>query len=378
MNSQESDEIGTSPTEVDLAEYARAYVRSYLLAVETESPEHVPSFFRNHPYSIEICIMPNSSFCMLFERSETAAITVSNKDWGYVMGRVMSGVSYIATVYSHEGMTPDDAAIKGRRDAIRDIRALESSDIADSAKQLEKLISELRDTAQWSKNPVKMAEYAISRLEPIRQAVLRSGPTMDMMATVDAVRRYPPAPVRITLDGDGLNLMNEVVTKLGDLEKTIKVAEGHSARVLEVESELKAEVKSFKSELDRKMAKGLGVILTTTDRKIDKTVGAFTGLEEEIESLKESIADLEEGGTGEYEADPRIDEYAEKIEGLKIALESLRETVAEAPSGSTESSVPPHLAEELADLAKGIQSLSSRVKRIEDYLVSLSRARRAK
>ena len=378
MNSQESDEIGTSPTEVDLAEYARAYVRSYLLAVETESPEHVPSFFRNHPYSIEICIMPNSSFCMLFERSETAAITVSNKDWGYVMGRVMSGVSYIATVYSHEGMTPDDAAIKGRRDAIRDIRALESSDIADSAKQLEKLISELRDTAQWSKNPVKMAEYAISRLEPIRQAVLRSGPTMDMMATVDAVRRYPPAPVRITLDGDGLNLMNEVVTKLGDLEKTIKTAEGHSARVLEVESELKAEVKSFKSELDRKMAKGLGVILTTTDRKIDKTLGAFTGMEEEIESLKESIADLEEGGTGEYEADPRIDEYAEKIEGLKIALESLRETVAESPSGSTEPSVPPHLAEELADLAKGIQSLSSRVKRIEDYLVSLSRARRAK
>jgi hypothetical protein len=378
MNSQESDEIGTSPMEVDLAEYARAYVRSYLLAVETESPEHVPSFFRNHPYSIEICIMPNSSFCMLFEKSDSASITVGNKDWGYVMGRVMSGVSYIATVYSHEGMTPDDASIKGRRDAIRDIRALESSDIADSARQLEKLISDLRDTTQWSKNPIKMAEYAISRLEPIRQAVLRTGPSMDMMATVDAVRRYPPAPVRITLDGEGLKLLGEVASKLGDLEKAVGSAEAHSSRIVEVESELRQEVKSFKSELDRKMAKGLGVILTTTDRKIDKTVGAFSGFEEEIESIKETVAELEESGTGEYEPDPRIDEFAEKIEGLKSALESLRETVAESPGSAVDASAPPHLAEELAALSEGVQNVSRRVKRVEDYLVSLSRARRAK
>ncbi|UCE90752.1 MAG: hypothetical protein JSV90_04755 [Methanobacteriota archaeon] len=378
MNSQESDEIGTSPTDVDLAEYARAYVRSYLLAVETESPEHVPSFFRNHPYSIEICIMPNSSFCMLFEKSDTASITVGNKDWGYVMGRVMSGVSYIATVYSHEGMTADDASIKGRRDAIRDIRALESSDIADSSRQLEKLIAELRDTAQWSKNPVKMAEYAISRLEPIRQAILRTGPSMDMMATVDAVRRYPPAPVRMTLDGEGLKLIGEVASELEALEKAVGSAEAHSARIVEVESELRQEVKNFKSELDRKMAKGLGVILTTTDRKIDKTIGAFSGFEEEIESIKEAISELEESEPGEYEPDPRIDEFAEKIEGLKSALESLRQTVAESRGGTAEAPAPPNLTEEYEELSENIENVSRRVKRIEDYLVSLSRARRAR
>lgn len=375
MNSQESEQIGTNPMEVDLAEYARAYVRSYLLAVETESPEHVPSFFRNHPYSIEICIMPNSSFCMLFEKSESVSITVSNKDWGYVMGRVMSGINYIATVYSHEGMMPDDASIKGRRDAIRDIRALESSDIADSARQLEKVIAELRDTAQWSKNPVKMAEYAISRLEPIRQAIIGTGPTMDMMATVDAVRRYPPAPVRITLDGEGLELLADVAAKLGDLDNTIKATDDRSSLVVEAESELKAAVDGIKSELDRKMAKGLGVILTTTDRKIEKIANAFTDLEGDVRSLKETVARIEASGTGAFSPDPRIDEYAEKIEGLKSALESLRGAPVESPAGTAEPSMQSQLTGELAGLARGIENLSSQVKRIEDYLLSLSMAR---
>ncbi|MDQ1371229.1 MAG: hypothetical protein QG582_143, partial [Candidatus Thermoplasmatota archaeon] len=196
MSAAASSQKDIGPTDIDLANYARAYVNAYMGAVQSESPEHPPVFFRNHPYSIEACFMPNESFCLLFEKSDKPTISVTSQDWDHVMGRVMSGVSYLATVYPHEGYSVDDAVSKGRRDAIRDIRAMESSDMAEAARQLEKVIAELGNMGDWMKNPVKMAETVMSRLEPVRHAIQRSGPTQDMLAMVDGMRRYNIGPQR--------------------------------------------------------------------------------------------------------------------------------------------------------------------------------------
>jgi len=376
MNAPENSPTGIASPPADLAEYGRAYLRSYVVAVESESPEHVPSFYRNRPYSIEICRMPNSCFCMLFEKSDRPSIAVSNNDWGYVMARLMSGVSYVATVYAHEGMAIDDATARGRRDAIRDICALEASGVVDSARELEKLVVELKDTAKLSKNPAKTAEYVVSRLEQIRQAVLRAGPSVDTMAMVESVKRYPPAPVQIILDQDGLGTINEVAKRLESLEQTVELAKAQEARIEEIERELRGEIRSFKSELDKKMAKGLGVILTTTDRKVDKAVESCGTQEAEIRKMKEALSELpveaEEGAV-----DPRTDDILDEIELLKSTIEDLKVSVSEA--ARPEEAVPQvQVVGDVAGLEQSLKSVSVRVKRIEDYLVSVSKARRAR
>lgn len=382
MNASEKNPPGKASPPIDLAEYGRAYLRSYVVAVESESPEHVPSFYRNRPYSIEICRMPNSCFCMLFERSDRPSIAVSNNDWGYVMARLMSGVSYVATVYSHEGMTVEDAAARGRRDAIRDICALEASGVVDSAKELEKLIAELKDTTKWSKDPVKTAEYAASRLEAVRQTVLRSGPSIDTMAMIESVKRYPPAAIQITLDQDGMQSLMEVAEGLEGLEEAVQLAKTQESQVEAIEGELRHEIRSFKSELDKKMAKGLGVILTTTDRKVDKAIESCSRQETEIKKLREALSTLPSAVMPEAESDSRVDDLVDEIEILKDALENLKisiEEVANRPVPEPVESAPQvQVVGDVAGLEDRLKNISGRVKRIEDYLISISKARRAR
>jgi hypothetical protein len=371
MKRQENEEAGPPLREV-LTDYALAYLRGYLAAVEDEVPEHTPLFYNERPYKIEACCMPNSSYCFLFEKSDKPTIEVTEQDWGYVVSQVMSGITYTATVYSHEGLSEEDAEARGKKDAIRDIRALESSNIADSARQLEKLIEELNDIHKWSKNPVKMAKYAVSRLEPIRQSILNSGVDVDMMTMIETAKRYPPAPTQVVLDSDGFKLFEDVLLKLDDLDQIAKCVETQEKEIREIELSVSREVHDFKSDLDKKMAKGLSVIMTTMDRKIDKALGAFSGKGEELESIQQMVAELQEAGG----SDPRFDDLAEEFEGLKAEVEDVRKKLAEMPKGAGEPIIDKPSSDELASIEKSVQGLSLRVKRIEDYLRALSSARK--
>lgn len=362
MTEQKPSQKPNIPSDMDLANYARAYVGAYMSAVQSEGSEHPPMFARNHPYSIEVCFLPNGCFAMLFEKAEKASIAVSSQDWDYVMGKVMSGICYLVTVYPHEGFGTDGAIAKGKRDAIRDIRALDSSDLADSTRQLEKLLDDLRDVTQWNKSPVKMAEQAIAKLEPIKQSIARAGPTIDMMSMIDAVKSYPPPPKQVTLDEEGLRLIEAVVKELGSLQDLVKKIEDQDTRIAELEKCLKTDLEDFKAALDKKMAKGLGVILATTDRKIDKAIGAA------------AAAAVPDEPEEDEEDDPRFDVLADEIAALKETLAQLQTSSAEPPS-PVDFKVPEELVASQEHLNSELRMVGSRVKRIEAYLTALSSSR---
>jgi hypothetical protein len=371
MKRQEIEEAGASLRET-LTDYALAYLRGYLTAVEDEMPEHTPLFYNERPYKIEVCCMPNSSYCFLFEKSDKPTIEVGEQDWGYVVSQVMSGITYTATVYSHEGLSEEDGESKGKKDAIRDIRALESSNIADSARQLEKLIEDLNDIHKWSKNPVRMAKYAVSRLEPIKQSILNSGVDVDMMTMIETAKRYPPPPTQVVLDSDGFKLLEEVLLKLDDLDQIAKCVETQESEIREIELSVTRDIHDFKSELDKKMAKGLSVIMTTTDRKIDKALGAFSGKGEELESMQQVLAEIQEEGM----PDSRVDDLVQEVDGLRVEIDGVRKVLSEIPATPGEPSGDRQSPEELAAVTQSVENLSLRVKRIEDYLRALSSARK--
>lgn len=389
MSAEPSGRRDQGPTDIDLANYARAYLGAYMGAVQSESPEHPPVFYRNQPYSIEVCYMPNDSFCLLFDRSERPTIAVTSQDWDYVMGKVMSGVSYLATVYSHEGYSVDDAVSKGRRDAIRDIRAIESSDMVDATRQLEKAISELSNMGEWTKNPVKMAETVMARLEPIRQAVQRGGPTVDMLAMVDAVRRCNVGPGITELNPDDLEAISGASSLMSELTTMLRDVKLQGEKLEDVQEHLRGELHDFKIELDKKIAKGLGVILATTDRKIDKAFASAQAptadpnvkssidrLGEELAVLRSSVEELQASVGEEEEEDDlpaRFEELVEEVAAVRSLAENIR--IPDIPI-IPEPRIPDEIFRKIETLTDDVSKVSMRIKRIEDYLKAISAAKR--
>lgn len=307
------------PTDNDLANYARAYIGAYLSAVRQENPEHVPKFAQEHPYSVEVSLMPNGCFVMLFEKAETSSIAVSQQNWEYVNSKVMSGISYLVTVYPHEGFHLKDASYRGKRDALRDIRVFENSDLVDATKQLERLLTELSDVSKWNKNPLNMAEMAMTKLGAIKQEVQRAGPSMDFMSMVEGMKNFKSGVDVAQIDPKVLELLSTVQQDFQDLAQVVANAKNQDARIEEIEKSLKSELEDFKVTLDKKMAKGLAVVLTTADRKIDKAIGSLT---EELSNVKlpsgqPLVAQPEEIEIDLSPIESRIDELAASIETVR-------------------------------------------------------------
>ena len=343
MNSEKQNVRESSPTDSELANYARAYIGAYLSAVQGEKPERMPAFAKNHPYAVEVCVMSNSSFCMLFDKAEKSSITVSPQNWDYVNGKVMSGIGYLVTVYPHEGYRLKDAAARGKRDAIRDIRVLGSSDLGDAIIQMERLLGELSDAAKWSKDPLVMAETAMTKLGSIKEGVRRAGPSVDMLQLVDSLKNYQPTPTAAAgPDPEMMKIIAEVATNLEGLSEMVKKVEGQDARLVELENKLRADLEEFKSALDKKMARGLAVILTNADRKIDKAVGVIK-------------PDLE-GAQAEAEGvDTRVDELSGEIQTMKEQIQKLEILTIQ----STKPQYPQELVDEIASIKNGLSQVQA-------------------
>jgi hypothetical protein len=387
MSATPSDHKSPGPAETDLANYARTYLNAYLGAVQSEGPEHPPAFYKNQPYAIEACLMPNDSVCILFERSPLPKLNVSRRDWDYVMSKAMSGVVYMATVYPHEGVTQDDAVARGRRDAIRDIRAIESSSMADASLQLEKAVSELNNISEWMKNPVKMAETTTAKLEPLRQLLMKGGPSVDMLALVDAVRRCrveaPSAPVSQKDQAAVANATN----LMADLTNMLRDVKVQGQKLEEVEQTLRTELHEFKNEIDKKVVKGLGVILATTDRKIDKAMAAFQSpakdprLQTAMDNLGKDVANLRMTVSA---LQASLSE--EEDEDLTVQLEALAHEVGQVRAlaeGIKMPELPPTVEPRVVDevvlkmeaMSLDVARVSLRIKHIEDFLAAFAAPR---
>ena len=53
-----------------LENYAIAYIGAYLNTVKKERPAHEPVLSRNQPCAVEVCLLPNNCFVMLFEKAD--------------------------------------------------------------------------------------------------------------------------------------------------------------------------------------------------------------------------------------------------------------------------------------------------------------------
>jgi hypothetical protein len=344
MNS--SSPKGRLPSKKNLENYANAYMGAYMSVVEKERPEHMPALVRNAPYDIEVSLLPNQCFAMLFERADKQGVTVQERDWSHVESKVMSGVAHMVVVYAHEGPTVADAISKGKKDAVRDIRALEDSNLAKAVSQLEKILGDLTSVEKGNKSLLKVAELELSRLQPIKDAIKNSGPEVDMLAMLDAVKNYPTSPVEVNIDFKEKALLEHIAKDLGDMSDVIRRVESQDQRLEEIEQSMTKTLSEFGRTIDEKVGKGLAVVLSSSDRKIDKGVSA----------IQDIVA--------------RTNQDSGTVKDLDKRLKAIEDIAA----GEHESkNVSKEVLLAIADLRQEVDRVAARTTKVEQFLVQLTR-----
>ncbi len=264
----ESSPQQAMPTEKkELENYAVSYLGSYLNTVKNERPEHIPPLARNGPYDIEVCVLPNGCFAMVFVKAEKERVQVFERGWEYVESKVATNPAHMVAVYPHEKSSVADAIARGKKDAARDIRAVEDSDIARAVNQLEKIMDTLAGLEKGNKTTLKSARAELLKMKPIWDAVKSTGPEIDMLAVVDAMKSYPPTPVTISIDVKDKLLLEKATSELGDLSDLLRRLESQDRKLEELEQSMRKVFAEYSRTIDERISKGLEVVLESETKK---------------------------------------------------------------------------------------------------------------
>lgn len=331
--------------------------------------------------AIEVSLLPNNCFVMLFEKSDKQTVTVNQKDWAQIEERVMEGATHFVAVYAHEGVTVADAISRGKRDAIRDIRSVEDSAIAKAVGELEKIVAAISATLEENKDVLNIGEEQLAKLQPIREAIAAAGPKVDMLAMLDALRNYSTAAEAGGIESEERVVLEEVAKQLEDLSDVIQRVEAADQKLAALEESMKKTVSELNRAIDERINKGLAVILSSTDKKIDKglTVIADTAsknistdlprdLEVRLERLEKVASMYEvERASPPPPALMRIPpELEERLAAVERALGEIKTHEFKRPDLSGE------LVAAIADLRENIARINSRITKIEQFLVSVT------
>lgn len=366
----------------NLETYAVSYIGAYLNTVQKERPGHLPVLARIHPCEIEVCILPNNCFVMLFDKAEKQMVKVSERDWGDIESRVMSGVTHFVAVYLHEGNTVADAISRGKRDAVRDIRAIEDSDIAKALVELEKILGSLSTILVENKDVLKLGEFELSKLQPIREAIMTSGPQLDMLAMLDALKNYTPERPSTGIEAEDKLLLEDMVKELGDLSDVIRRVEAADEKLSAIEDSTKKAISELSHTIDERINKGLAVILSSTDKKIDKGLLAVQEAAKKEVSISELPGDLEvrlehlDRIAAAFEMEKSTPQPPQTInlpDDLEARLNRVEQIVDKVETHFlSKPDVSAELVAAVADLRDNIAKINSRIIKIEEFLVHVT------
>lgn len=383
------------PSQKTFENYAISYIGAYQNTVRAEKPDRLPVLARNQTYDIEVCLMPNHCLAILFDKADKMNVSVSERSWNYVESKVISGVTHMIAVYSHEGMSVADAIVRGKRDALRDIRSVEDSDIAKAVTDLEKLVDGLGQIEQTNKGTVGLGEAELARLKPIREAIITAGPEVDMLAMVDALKSYPSVPTAASTDSKDRQLIQKMAQDVGDLSDVIRRVEDQDKKLQDIEQSLTKALSEYTRNIDERISKGLAVILQASDKKIDKGLAVVknTGtqgngslpkdLEMRLEKFDHAIGAIHmqlQDVAGKRPAALQLPAGLElRLDGLEKAAKAVdlmvQELFNKPDPGSDQKNDKTGIVDELVfmvgDLKDNVARLNARLMKIEEFLLQL-------
>ena len=341
------------PSQQDLAAFAKEYFKSYMETIEEKKPQTYPRFAQDAPYTIQCYLLPNGCIAMIFNSSEELKSEGGTKDWDQVQEFVVKGVDHFAGFFPFEGRSLGDWNKRGKRDALKDIRLTDKSELSRSGAELEGIVENITKMVKANPWLGKTGGEMVSTLRGVEGRVKGGFPTVDAIATLQSLKAFVPGSESVTIEFPDKELLEEIldgVRNLANLEGKLEMVEN---RMFEVEKAAQAPDASAKlaDALDR---------VERLEKQLEKVSNILTMLNSKVESYFSKSAEKER----QSDLEKRIEEHTSKALSHESKINEL-EKEAQA--------VVDEMRKMTAKLDKDIHDSRKRIARMEKHFVDFAK-----
>ena len=341
------------PSQQDLAAFAKEYFKSYMETIEEKKPQTYPRFAQDAPYTIQCYLLPNGCIAMIFNSSEELKSEGGTKDWDQVQEFVVKGVDHFAGFFPFEGRSLGDWNKRGKRDALKDIRLTDKSELNRSGAELEGIVENITKMVKANPWLGKTGGEMVSTLRGVEGRVKGGFPTVDAIATLQSLKAFVPGSESVTIEFPDKELLEEIldgVRNLANLEGKLEMVEN---RMFEVEKAAQAPDASAKlaDALDR---------VERLEKQLEKVSNILTMLNSKVESYFSKSAEKER----QSDLEKRIEEHTSKALSHESKINEL-EKEAQA--------VVDEMRKMTAKLDKDIHDSRKRIARMEKHFVDFAK-----
>jgi hypothetical protein len=341
------------PSVQDLAAFAREYFKSYIEAIEEKKPQTYPKFAQEAPYHIRCFLLPNGCIAMIFNSAEELKTEGATKDWDEVQDVIVKGVDHFAGFYPFEGRSLGDWNKRGKRDALRDIRLMDKSELSKSSAELEGIIENITKMVKANPWLGKTGTEMVATLKGVESRVRGGFPTVDAIANLQALKAYVPGSESVTIEFPDKELLEEILDGVKNLANVESKLEMIETRMFEVEKtaqspDFSAKVTDAQERVER------------IEKQLEKVSNILTMLNSKVESYFSKAAEKERQADLEH----RIEEHTQKAlshESKISALEKEAENLVE------------EMRKMSAKLEKDIHDSRKRIARMEKHFVDFAK-----
>lgn len=300
------------PSSQDLAAFAKEYFRAYMDAVDEKKPKALSRFAQDAPYVIRAYIMPNKTVCMLFNSSDEMDAKGASADWETVQDEIVKGVEHFAGFYPFEGLSLEAWNKRGKRDALRDMRLMDSSELSRASVELEGIVENV--TKMIKANPWlgKMGNEMIASMRDIDGRVKGGFPTVDAIASLQSLKSYTPSADNVKIEFPDRAVLNEITESLKNLTGLDTKIEAMESRMFEVEKT------SQIPELAERMAEHAERV-ERLEKQLEKVSNILTMLNSKVETYFSKSAEKER----QAEMERRLEEHGNKVLAAESKIEAV-------------------------------------------------------
>jgi hypothetical protein len=341
------------PSSQDLAAFAKEYYKSYMEAVEEKKPQTLPKFAQEAPYHIQCYMLPNGCIVMIFNSFQELRVDAAPKDWEAVQEAIVKGVDHFLGFYPFEGRSMGDWNKRGKRDALRDLRLLEKSDLGRQGAELESLIENITKMVKANPWLGKSGTEMVTTLRTMESRMKAGFPTVDAIATLQSLKAFVPGTDSVSIEFPEKELLENIsegIKNLSSLETKIEEIEN---RMFEIEKaaqnpELEPKVTEASGRLDR------------LEKQLEKVSNILTMLNSKVETYFSKSAEKER----QADLERRIEDHTSKALSHESKLSEL-EKEAEA--------LVDEMRKMTAKMDRDLQDSRKRIARIEKHFVDFAK-----
>jgi len=347
-------EIGPDiPSSQDLAAFAKEYFKAYMDAIEEKKAQTYPKFAQEAPYTIRCFLLPTGCICMIFNSSQELKTDGGTKDWDEVQEIIVKGVDHFAGFFPFEGRSLGDWNKRGKKDALRDVRLMEKSELGKSGAELEAIIENITKMVKANPWLGKSGTEMVSTLRNIEGRVKGGFPTVDAIATLQSMKSYVPGSESVTIEFPDKELLEEIsegMKNIGNVENKIDMIEN---RIFEVEK--MATSPDFSSKVDDVQQR-----VERLEKQLEKVSNILTTLNTKVETYFSKSAEKER----QADLEKRIEEHTTKA----LSHESKISALEKEAEGLVEG-----MRVMAAKMEKDIHDSRKRIARMEKHFVDFAK-----